>query len=362
MPLPRLPALVLTAALVAPAAPRPALANDGFGGLAATGLEFGQTDAVAMIDEALFISPEKITVDYLFRNTSAADVTGEVIFPLPPIGIWGLWESSINLPEPPYPENLLGFTATVDGAPVAVQIDRIAVVEPPWEDGRPLSEQYDTPGRDVTADLARHNLPMSLEPEAAMAALLALSPAERAEVTAEGLAEYYPADPANDQPEQAYPTWSIILRYHWTQTFPAGAEVRVHHEYRNSPPGGLFGWQHPITDDQSYLREYVARYCIDNGTSAAMAKALAQKDSETGEIYSMGLAYFITYVLRTANSWAGPIGHFKLTLDKGDPKNVISLCADGVKKTGPTTFVVEKTNYTPDRDLEILLAVPQPGN
>jgi hypothetical protein len=31
-----------------------------------------------------------------------------------------------------------------------------------------------------------------------------------------------------------------------------------------------------------------------------------------------------------------------------------------VEKTGPTTFVVEKTDYTPDRDLEILIVAP-PG-
>ena len=37
---------------------------------------------------------------------------------------------------------------------------------------------------------------------------------------------------------------------------------------------------------------------------------------------------------------------------------MISLCADGVKKTGPTTFVVEKTDYTPDRDLEVLVVGP----
>ena len=59
----------------------PALANDGFGGLSATGLTFGQTDAVAMEEEKLFIGIDKITVDYVFRNTTDKDVTGEVIFP-----------------------------------------------------------------------------------------------------------------------------------------------------------------------------------------------------------------------------------------------------------------------------------------
>ena len=63
----------------------PALANDGFGGLAATGLTFAQTDAVAMEREDLFISVDRIAVDYTFRNLTDADVTGEVIFPLPPL-------------------------------------------------------------------------------------------------------------------------------------------------------------------------------------------------------------------------------------------------------------------------------------
>ena len=54
----------------------PALANDGFGGISATGLTFGQTEAVAMESEDLFISLDRITVDYVFRNTSTSDVTG----------------------------------------------------------------------------------------------------------------------------------------------------------------------------------------------------------------------------------------------------------------------------------------------
>lgn len=337
----------------------PVAANDGFGGLAATGLTFGRTDAVAMVDEDLFIGPDRIRVDYVFRNLTDQDVTGEVIFPLPPIGVWSLWEQMMNLPEgPPYPENLLNFTVTVDGQPVTPRIDRIAVIEPEWEENHPLNEQYDTPGRDVTAELERYGLPLDLDPQAAMDRLLALSPADRAAVTEAGLAQYFEADTQNQIPEQAFPTWSVVLRYHWTQTFPAGAELRVHHEYDHRPPGGIFYWTHPVTNETDWLQTYVDQFCIDDGTSAAMARALERKDPSSDEVYNYGTAFFMTYVLRTANSWAGPIGHFRLTLDKGDAANVISLCAEGVKKTGPTTFVVEKTDYTPDRDLEILLVVP----
>jgi Domain of unknown function (DUF4424) len=330
----------------------PLLANDGFGGLSATGLTFGQTDAVAMEEERLFISKDKVTVDYVFRNITSSDVTGEVIFPLPPIPANANLESSWNLPEDAGRDNLVNFTATVDGVDVPVTVDRIAVLEAPWEEGRPLAEQYDAPGRDVTADLVRLGIPLTVDVYETQAALMALDPARRAEIEALGLAEF--VDTAASTPDYAYPLWSVILRYHWTQTFPAGQEVRISHAYENRSAGGLFGWSHPPED---YMQPVTDQYCIDNSTSRAMAKVLEQKPTD-GEVFSMGLSWNIAYVLRTANSWAGPIGKFTLTLDKGAPENLISLCADGVKKTGPTTFVVEKTNFTPDRDLEILIVEP----
>ena len=321
----------------------PALANDGFGGLSATGLTFDQTDAVAMEEEQLFIGIDKIAVDYVFRNLTDADVTGEVIFPMPPIPVWR--ESDWNLPADLDRANLVAFTAVVDGREVAVSVDRIAVVEPEWQEGRPLSFQYDTPGADVTADLARLGIPLTLDDAKVTQALTALTPEQKAEATALGLASF--------DDGYTYATWSVILRYHWTQTFPANAVVKISHEYENRSGGGLFGWTEP---PEEYMQSYIDQYCIDAGTSKAMMKALQNPQGD--EFGNYGTAYNISYVLRTANSWAGPIGKFTLTLDKGDPKNVISLCANGVKKTGPTTFVVEKTNYSPDRDLEVLIVLP----
>lgn len=357
VPSPRLLRPACLAAVIAAAAPG-ARANDGFGGLDATGLEFSRTDAVAMESEDLFIGIDRIRVDYVFRNVTGQDVGGEVIFPLPPVSLWEMRESMMNLPEPPLPDNLVDFRASVDGMPVDVAIDRIAVIEPPWDEDRPPAAQYDTPGRDVTAELARLGLPLTLDADAVVRALLALGPEARAAVQAAGLAEYFAAYPDEGIPESVEPAWSVVLRYHWTQVFPAGQELRVRHEYRNSPPGGIFYWEHPIGPDGDYLREIAARYCVDDGTSAAMARALRRDDDGTESSY--GLAYFLAYVLRTANSWAGPIGSFRLTLDKGDARNVISLCAEGVRKTGPTTFVIEKSDYRPARDLEILIVTPLP--
>lgn len=207
----------------------------------------------------------------------------------------------------------------------------------------------------MTADLERLGIPLALDWEMLRELLLSFPEEKRNEVAALGLAEYFAGDPANDIPPDVWGTWSIVTRYHWTQSFPAGKPVKVSHSYTNRPPGGLFYWADPPEDYQTYL---VDQYCIDAGTSMAITKALANPQGD--EFGNYGTSWNISYVLRTANSWAGPIGKFSLTLDKGDPGNVISLCADGVKKTGPTTFVIEKTDYTPDRDLEVLVVQPMP--
>jgi hypothetical protein len=327
----------------------PLLANDGFGGFSATGLTFANTEAVAMESEDLYISKDKVRVSYEFRNLTDSDVTGEVIFPMPPLSLWGTLESMWNLPEDLTQENLLNFRAVVDGVEVPVSIDRIAVIEPPWEENRPSNFQYDTPGRDVTADLARLGIPLSINAVEISEMLLALDPATKDEMVRLDLAEFYPA--ADGMPEAAFPHWSVILRYHWTQTFPAGSVVKIEHDYDNRPAGGLFAWEDPVPDYMETVRDL---YCVDEGTSRALAKLLAQK-MEDGATYSMGESWNIQYVLRTANSWAGPIKRFRLTIDKSEPENIVSLCADGITKTGPTTFVMEKTDFVPDRDLDILV-------
>jgi hypothetical protein len=329
----------------------PAHANDGFGGLSATGLTFGQTDAIAMIEEDLFIGLDQIRVEYLFHNKTDRDVTGEVIFPMPPIPAGSLMMSDWNLPDDLSRDNLVGFTATVDGQPMPTTIDRIAVLDQSEGDGAPLSAQYDSPGVDVTADMRRLGLPLTLDTQTIVTALMALTSEQRAEVQALGLADYSPTPAA---PEEAWPNWSIVLRYHWTQTFPSGADIRIAHSYQNLPAGGVFVWKHPPEDE--WLRDIRDQYCVDDATSRGIMKRLSGSAMDDGS--AVGMSWNIAYVLRTANSWAGPIGRFRLTLDKGDARHIVSICADGIKKTGDTTFVWEKTDFVPDRDLDILVVAP----
>lgn len=181
---------------------------------------------------------------------------------------------------------------------------------------------------------------------------MTLSETDRAEVARLGLAEFLPS---TARPDEVYPAWSVVLRYHWTQTFPAGADLRIAHAYEHYPPGGIFAWQDPPPAD-GWIGELADRYCVDASTSRGIARRLAGGSS--GDGYVNGMAWYLSYVLRTANSWAGPIERFRLMLDKGSERHIISLCAEGIEKTGPTTFVMERRNFTPDRDLEILIVAP----
>ena len=337
----------LAAASLAALLSTTSLANDGFGGLSSAGLQFGETTVIQMLSEDLYIGLDKIKVAYVFRHGGDEDVTGEVIFPLPPINLAAISESDFAIDRAELDkENIVGFTAKVDGKAIAVKTDRIAVKEPEYDENRKAAANYESPGEDVTALLTSLGIPLSMNNDVVSARLKALPKAAKDDLTAKGLAFF-------GDDGSAMAMWSIVERYHWTQTFAHGKDVAIEHSYRSAPPGGIFVWSAPkAREPGDYQETLIKKYCIDDGTQSAIAKSLTPSDDRQ---YSTGVAYYLDYVLTTANTWAGPIGSFKLTIDKGDAGNVLSLCIDGIKKTGPTTFVVEKKNFTPQRELNLLV-------
>ena len=58
--------------------------NDGAASTAASGIQLKKEARISMEKERLFISENKITVEYEFLNVTDRDVTTEVAFPLPP--------------------------------------------------------------------------------------------------------------------------------------------------------------------------------------------------------------------------------------------------------------------------------------
>jgi hypothetical protein len=109
--------------------------------------------------------------------------------------------------------------------------------------------------------------------------------------------------------------------FFWTQTFPAGRELAVEHRYRPSvgeTTGAEVGW--PQIDPEAAKR-YEALYCVDKEFIAGARKA--QKPDAKGEFTAPLFERRIAYVLKTGANWAGPIGNFNLTIDKGEPDSLV---------------------------------------
>jgi hypothetical protein len=90
------------------------------------------------------------------------------------------------------------------------------------------------------------------------------------------------------------------------------------------------------------------RYCLDKAfVSAATARAGRRGPSTA-------VAEFVRYVMVTPDVQPPPIGRFYLTVDKGRSDTLVSMCASNVAKTGETAVRVERFDFVPDRDIDIV--------
>ncbi|MBV8795464.1 MAG: DUF4424 family protein [Hyphomicrobiales bacterium] len=88
----------------------------------------------------------------------------------------------------------------------------------------------------------------------------------------------------------------------------------------------------------------------------ALSAAPSRADDSMATLGAGGLMHakvraweeYLSYVITSGANWAGPIG------SKGDTA-LVSFCGDGVRKIGPTTFEMIAKDYTPRRDIDVLL-------
>lgn len=325
--------LAVASAFCAVLAVAPAAANDSIAELGTGGLILSRTDAISMAREDLFISMDRVRVDYVFRNVTDEPVDAIVAFPMPVID--GNPYTMPALPDAAS-DNFLGFEVTVEGRRVAPKLEQRAFAV----------------GLDVTETLKGAGVPANpFVPETLDA--LARLPGRVAQGWIErGLIFIDSYDDGSGWKHVRTPLWSLKSTYWWETSFPAGKDVRVSHRYRPSV-GGTAGLSFFYDGKfQEGYRDYKQRYCIDEAFERAIRRAAA----ESPDGYPPLMEARLDYVLTTGGNWAlGTIGDFRLTVDKGDPKNLVSFCGGGVRKTGPTTFEMTAKEFYPSRDLEILI-------
>jgi hypothetical protein len=313
-----------------------AYANDSIGELGTGGIILSRTDAVSMVSENLFIGLDKVTVDYVFKNSTDKDVDTLVAFPMPDID--GTVYDRAYIPDD-QSDNFLGFEVTVDGKDVKPTLEQKAFAL----------------GIDIGDLLKANSVPVNPFTQPVFTALEALSEQTAQDWINRGLIFVDSYDDGSGWKYVRTPLWSLKSTYWWNSTFPAGKEVKVSHRYKPSI-GGTSGltFFYDGKFDGSYA-DYKRTYCIDD----AFEKAVLKAAKESTEGYPMLMEQRLDYVLTTGGNWAlGTIGDFKLTVDKGEEANLVSFCGENVKKTGPTSFEMTAKDYYPYQDLKILILHP----
>ena len=317
--------LVLLAGLAWAALSTEVHANDSTAILKSGELQLTTSPHIALDREDLFISASEIGVRYSFRNTSNRDVVTLVAFPLPEIIIGDDANYSVEAKDP---VNFIDFKVHVNGQPVTPALQLRAT-------------RF---GIDQTALLTRLGVPILPFGESFYPRLEKISGSGRKELGEAGLADWNTSFGANNVPLPS-PHWHAHATYFWKQTFPAGAVTEVSHSYRPVP--GISFYSPEILADKLMQ----GTYCMDKSFRRTAKHKLAKTQN--------AFVRELHYVLTTGANWLGTIGKFHLTIDKGSPRNLVSLCIKGIKKTGPTTFEVTRKDFIPQRDLKILILEPQ---
>jgi Domain of unknown function (DUF4424) len=319
------PLLCLLPLLIAPAR-----ANDTSAALAAGGLEFKRTDAVEMRSEDLFISMDEVRVRYVFRNRTNKAVTLHVAFPLPELKA-DMQESPLNIPDAGE-TNFVGFKTLVDGKPIGLKTDRQARYK----------------GKDVTSILVVAGAPLNPLLPGFSERIAKLPEAERAKLIAQGLIGQDQIDQGKGWERYYRPTWDLSTTYYRDQTFPAGKDVVVEHSYRPVVGATVMPVMSSVETWKVERKRYQRAYCVDEAFETAGHALNPEKTQER----------WISYILKTGANWAGPIGEFRLVVDKGAAENLVSFCGDKVKKISPTQFEMRAKGFTPHQNLNVLILTP----
>lgn len=320
---------LLSAALFSVVSCTICVANDSAAKISAGGIVLEKTDSVRMHSEDLYVSKDLVKVKYVYENITeiAQDLT--VAFPLPEIAAEDVFET---YPEHADKTKFINFETKIDGT----------LVEP-----REIIVIKSSDGRNVTDFFKTRNLPLApfddlwsfdLENEFDNIKMIALTN----DLLAEGLL-------IKDQNGYDRRAWTTQIYYVWQYRFEPGKQVLVEHQYAPIAGGQFFAGDVSY-DGWSFKDSFQKEFCASENEWRALEKI--------AERYPTPLVTDVGYILRTGNNWAGPIGHFRLTIDKSDPRNIVTLCWDGdLKKTAPTKFEFEATNYQPTQDL--IMAVTQ---
>jgi hypothetical protein len=239
------------------------------------------------------------------------------------------------------PVNFVNFETKIDGRPVKFDIRQRAFLG----------------GKDVTDTLRAAGLallPMGTQQES----VDALAQQTRDKLIADGVLIANGTD-QNGKTLYSGP-WTVKTSASVQRTLPPGKPVTIDHSYRASV-GISFDTvlRKAVRESQAMepeFKRYRAEYCIPDGMLRGIDRAAGASPANTVKLQERRISYLLK-----SGAEAGPVKDFRLVIDKGRPDHLVSFCVDNVKKISPTSFEFRAKDFTPDRDLKILVITREAG-
>ena len=307
-----------------------ARANDTAGYVLPTGgVVFEKQDGIQMQVEALYIRPEQIEVNYIFRNTTDKDITTQVFFPLPPISavsdFYGYYEDA---------EHHFNFNLWINGEKTDYQT-HFTLEQNEREVPAVALQLWKTP--EETLDFRQFHERVSAMPEADRQTLVDGNYLKWGGVFVENPqtneweeGEGWTIEDGDDK------MWQKLISYSWQQTFPAGKTVSVRHTY--IPTAMTTNVGTPFSK------------CIDTESQKYQDFVFIPENERTYSWQHLDAQDYVEYILTTANNWQGPIENFNLLVES--PLKSAG-CFDGEAFYAGQYFAVNRTHYTPQWDISV---------
>jgi len=304
--------------------PTPALAADeGRGiGYAATGPVFNLPADMSVERLEVYVSFHSVRLAYVFKSRRHQTVHFSFALPDMPVDagedIAALDKNSeaAGLAADTQPANYMGLSVRVDGKPLVL-----------GGHGRALLD-----GKDVTRQLLDAGVPLLSGPDGST--WRHLTPEARTKLEAGGLINLDAA------------AWTYQAHFEWDQPFEPG-ETRVEVSYAT-----LAKYWSDITVDHfpeiAPGGSATQTYCIDD----ALRRAFFRKP------FSYDI-YTVTHLATPVGGWRGPVGHYRLVVDKGTATNLVAFCPLAARKISPTAFEWTATSFTQGSQTGALFFVDQ---
>lgn len=298
-------------------------ADEGRGiGYAATGPVFDLPADMSVERLDVHVAFYSVRLAYVFKSRRHQTVHFSFAMPDMPVDagedIAALDKNSeaAGLAADTQPANYLKLSVRVNGKPVAL-----------GGHGRALLN-----GKDVTRQLRDAGVPLLSGPDGS--AWRHLTPEVRTKLEASGLINVDAA------------AWTYQADFEWDQPFEPG-ETRVEVSYAT-----LAKYWSDITVDRfpeiAPGGSATRVYCIDDAPRRAFFRKPFSYD-----------IYTVTHLAAPAGHWRGPVGRYRLVIDKGAATNLVAFCPLAARKISPTTFEWTATNFTQDSPTGVLFFMDQ---